>query len=38
MYYLDKNIPIPSLQDYKTYLLSKTEKLLKELDGKLWSF
>ena len=30
MNYSDKNIPIPSKEDYKIQLISKTEKFIKE--------
>ena len=31
MDYSDKNIPIPSRQDYKIHLLSQTEKIIKSI-------
>ena len=31
MNYSDKNIPIPSQQDYKIHLISKTEKFIKRI-------
>ena len=38
MDYSDKNIPIPSRQDYKTHLLSKTEKFIKRSRWKALEF
>ena len=36
--YSDKNIPIPSRQDYKIHLLSKTEKFIKRIRWKALEF
>ena len=38
MNYSYKNIPVPSQEDYKIHLISKTERFLKEFDGMLWNF
>ena len=38
MDYSDKNIPIPSRQDYKIHLLSKTEKFIKRIRWKALEF
>ena len=38
MSYSDKNIPIPSRQDYKIHLLSKTEKFIKRIRWKALEF
>ena len=34
----DKNIPIPSRQDYKIHLLSQTEKIIKRIRWKAQEF
>ena len=36
--YSDKNIPIPSRQDYKIHLFSKTEKFIKRIRWKALEF
>ena len=38
MNYSDKNIPIPSRQDYKIHLISKTEKFIKRIRWKALEF
>ena len=38
MNYSDKNIPIPSRQDYKIHLISKTEKFIKRIRWKPLEF
>ena len=38
MNYSYENIPVPSQEDYKIYLISKTERFLKEFEGILWNF
>ena len=38
MDYSDKNIPIPSRQDYKIHLISKTEKFIKRIRWKALEF
>ena len=38
MNYSDKNIPIPSQQDYKLHLISKTEKFIKRIRWKALEF
>ena len=38
MNYSDKNIPIPSNQDYKIQLISKTEKFIKRMRWKALQF
>ena len=38
MNYSDKNIPIPSRQDYKIHLISKTEKFIKQIRWKALEF
>ena len=38
MDYSDKNIPIPSQQDYKIHLISKTEKFIKRIRWKALEF
>ena len=38
MDYSDKNIPIPSQQDYKIHLISNTEKFIKRIRWKALEF